>query len=553
MTKTAKNLNLEDNHLDEIKRLKSLIKKQENEIDDLKSSIKSFNKKGELFAERKIKDELFISLGEKLSSARTKKDAANIIVNVADKLIGWDAAVLDIYSPQLNKTFNVLKIDTVDGERREFTSNPSGDRISPRALEVIERGGQLILRKDLRQIDHDLHAFGNKARPSASIIIVPIGKKTKIKGILSIQSYKHNAYTIDDLDLLQGLANNCAGALERIQIEEELRLSEEKYRTVAETATDGILTVDSENKIMFCNPAVEKIFGYKSKELAGSLLETIIPENVWEDFQKQIIKNLKAGKIKTRTVEVEGRNKKKEKVPLEISFGVFNEKNKFNYSLIIRDITDRKSDQEKIKSSLKEKEVLLKEIHHRVKNNLQIISSLLNLQSASLSDPKGRDILRESRNRVMAMAMIHEKLYQDKDLSKLSFDNYLKQLIDFLVSAYKNDGNKITVKYNVESIHLSLDISISLGLIVNELVSNSLKHAFKLKKNGLLEVTLARSKKEIILEIKDDGNGFPPEIDFKNTESLGMQLVSNLVKQHEGKIKLIEIDGCCFEIKIPVK
>lgn len=536
----------------ELEELKYITARQEETINMLTDKLNNSYSSGKVLNERKFKDDLFISLGERLSSARTKKEAAKVIFDVADKLLGWDSCVLDLYSYKKNKTFNVLKIDTVNGVRKEFISNPEGDSLSARSQDVIKNGGQIILRKKPFKVDEYLNPFGDVSRPSASLLIVPIGKESNVKGILSIQSYKENAYSNEDLAILQILANNCTGALERIKIEEDLRVSEKKYRTVADTATDAIITVDNNNIILFANPAVKKIFGYDPKNIAGKSLSMLMPVNIWKKFESETNKNLNK-KLSNKTIEIEGKTFYGTGIPLEVSFGEFNEKDIFVSTLIIRDITGRKLNEEKITASLKEKEVLLKEIHHRVKNNLQIISSLLNLQSNSLPDSRSREILQESRNRVTAMALIHEKLYEDKNLSKVSFKKYLEQLVNFLINVYKHESKKITVDFDIEDVSLSLDLSIALGLIINELISNSLKHAFDDNDKAVIEIRLVTENKLLCLEIKDNGKGMPEDFNLNKTESLGLQLVISLVEQHDGTINLEKNNGCCYRIIIPLK
>lgn len=209
--------------------------------------------------------------------------------------------------------------------------------------------------------------------------------------------------------------------------------------------------------------------------------------------------------------------------------------------------------EKKLKMSLSEKEVLLKEIHHRVKNNLQVISSLLNLQSGYIDNPKALDILKESQNRVKSMALIHEKMYQSEDLSKIDFSEYIKNLTDYLFSTYKIDSNRIDLKVDVKKVYFGVDIAIPCGLIINELVSNSLKYAFpENNNNALIEIKLFNEENEqniYFLYVKDNGVGFPNNINIEKSGSLGLELVSTLVEQLDGSIKKLPADGTEFEIK----
>jgi PAS domain S-box-containing protein len=215
------------------------------------------------------------------------------------------------------------------------------------------------------------------------------------------------------------------------------------------------------------------------------------------------------------------------------------------------DVTKRKQAEEKLKASLHEKEVLLKEIHHRVKNNLQVISSLLKLQAGYIKDSQILDILKESQNRVRAMALIHEKLYQSKDLAKTDFAEYIRNLTCDVARSYGNPSN-IQIEIDVVETRLSIDTAIPCGLIINELVSNALKYAFSNQKDchSLNKINISfhlDSQENYILTIADNGIGLPPEIDFRDTSSLGLQLVCTLVEQLKGSIELDHSDGTKFK------
>jgi PAS domain S-box-containing protein len=204
---------------------------------------------------------------------------------------------------------------------------------------------------------------------------------------------------------------------------------------------------------------------------------------------------------------------------------------------------------EKIESSLKEKEVLLKEIHHRVKNNLQIISSLLNLQSGYIKDKESIEIFKESQNRVRSMALIHEKLYQSKDMSQIDFSEYVTELVSNLFSSYSLNSALITLHQDINNIMLEIDLAINLGLIINELVSNAFKHGFPSGRKGNLYISMKKDEQKYELTIEDDGIGFSSEIDFRKTESLGLQLIITLVEQIGGEIFLFTDNGSKFVIK----
>ena len=216
---------------------------------------------------------------------------------------------------------------------------------------------------------------------------------------------------------------------------------------------------------------------------------------------------------------------------------------------IVEDITERKEAEELLKISLVEKEVLLREIHHRVKNNLQIISSLLNLQSRHVEDEPALDMFQESRNRVRSMALVHEKLYRSDDLAKVNFCEYIRSLGRHLIISYGTNSTAIDLDVSVKDVFLDINTSIPCGLIINELISNSLKHAFSGRKKGKIRVVLQSEKNGMYkLVVSDDGVGLPKNLDAKKTESLGLQLVTMLVEQLQGTLNIDNNKGTSFEI-----
>src|SRR4030095_205779 len=221
---------------------------------------------------------------------------------------------------------------------------------------------------------------------------------------------------------------------------------------------------------------------------------------------------------------------------------------------ILIDVTERKVSERKISQSLKEKELLLKEIHHRVKNNLQVVSSLLKLQSGYVKDNPSYDILLDSQNRVRSMALVHQKLYQSKDFSQIDFSEYIKQLTVHLSHVFKPKMHDVEISVSSGSVNLSIDLAIPCGLIINELVSNSLKYAFTEGKPGKINIELVQQGDNTFsLTVCDNGKGLPEGLNFRNTSSLGLQLVNTLVGQIDGKIEMENHQGACFKIKFEYK
>lgn len=212
------------------------------------------------------------------------------------------------------------------------------------------------------------------------------------------------------------------------------------------------------------------------------------------------------------------------------------------------DTTQKKLYEIELTNSLNEKDILLKEVHHRVKNNMQVISSILNLQSAFVSDESVLAVLRESQNRIRAMASIHERLYRTKNFSDIKFSAYVKNLAESLVNTYELSEIPVKLFFTLDEVFLTLNTAIPCGLIINELISNCLKYAFVGREEGLIEIGLKQDNKLITLTIGDDGVGIPDDVNFENTDTLGLQLVSTLVEQIEGKVELNKERGTKFSI-----
>ena len=229
-------------------------------------------------------------------------------------------------------------------------------------------------------------------------------------------------------------------------------------------------------------------------------------------------------------------------------------KNTRLYKIAQNEIIERTLAENQIREALSEKEVLLKEVHHRVKNNLQVISSLLNLQAAEVSDTKTIEALTESQNRVRSMALIHEKLYQSNDLARIDFAGYLESLVSSLSQTYRVNSKKVSLKVHSDNITLNIDSAIPCGLIINELVSNSLKYAFPADSSGKVEIICKRSQgNRCTLIVADDGVGLPAGFNFDESSSLGLKLVTSLIKQVNGALVIDRKHGIRYEIYFKIK
>jgi PAS domain S-box-containing protein len=362
---------------------------------------------------------------------------------------------------------------------------------------------------------------------------------------LHVESISQNMIHVPNIE---GIVVTTHPIQQRKEMEDTLRESEEKYRTLFETDPDYTLLIGTDGIIQDVNKATSDITGLSREELIGKHfieLELAIPEDI-PVYVENITQILKGEQIKTFESQFMDKNGK-------IRWGfitltpIIKDKSISSIMAIISDFTDRKVAENQLKTIIKEKEVLLREIHHRVKNNMQIISSLLNLQTQHVEGKETINVLKESQGRVKSLAMIHEKLYQSPTFTDINFKEYIRKLVSDIFYSYGITTGTIESVLNIEDININIDTAIPLGLIINELITNSVKYAFP-KCKGKITLKLKSSQEQMELTITDDGIGIPKDIDIENTETLGLQLVKNLINQLDGTLKLNTDKGTEFKI-----
>ncbi len=331
----------------------------------------------------------------------------------------------------------------------------------------------------------------------------------------------------------------------------KLRQSEERFRVLIEKSGDGILLLNKRGIITFVSESATSIIGYTP----GEMLDTSIFEILHPSEAKQY-----AYKFGRLTVEFERseyllgrfRHKNGEWVFIEgMVTNLFNNPNVNAFVANFRNVTERINADIRLRQSLREKEILLKEVHHRVKNNMQVISSLLNLQASTSNSRTVAAVFRENQNRVKSMALVHEILYQSHDLASVNFSRYVRQLIESLKKSAGVHSGSITIAINVPSVMLDIDTVIPCGLIINELVSNSMKHAFPKKKKGTITVAMRKRASAFQLSVSDNGIGLPASA--VKRPSLGLKLVQALTEQLKGTMKIQDGGGMSITIDVPYR
>lgn len=339
---------------------------------------------------------------------------------------------------------------------------------------------------------------------------------------------------------INGIVVNARDVTEREAVAEALRQSEERYRLHFANINDVVYSFDSQLKLLSAAPSIERHLGVKPEEFVGkSILElNVLPSEYLEKAAIEASQVLAGKRIEGTIYEFIAKDGSR-KIAEISSSPIFQDAKVVATVNVARDITERVHADERLRASLREKEVLLKEIHHRVKNNLQIISSLLNLQAANLHDPFALAHFQDSQHRIRSMALIHERLYRSGDLAHVDFQEYLHDLTGHLLQSYRAQTNEVVLKIKVDDIYLDIDTAIPCGLIVNELVSNALKHAFPDARSGVIGVEMfCTDDGQTRLIVGDNGIGMPSDVDLLHSTSLGLQLVASLTKQLGGTISV---------------
>jgi PAS domain S-box-containing protein len=327
------------------------------------------------------------------------------------------------------------------------------------------------------------------------------------------------------------------------EAEERLRANSILLSTLIDNLPVGIVVEDHSRRIMHVNHAFCEMFDVSDP------LETLVgmdSKRVLTQFSDKRTDEIarKGQTCRAEELRVDGRVFTRDYIPLLV------DGNWRHHLWQYEDITERKENEEQIRRSLTEKEVLLKEIHHRVKNNLQIISSLMNLQSAQIRDDQMAQMFRDSDNRVRAMALVHERLYQSADLARIDFAGYVQDITNHLLRSYQTNLRNVRLKVDVDPISFNIDTAIPCALIIHELVSNALKYAFPDGRQGEIRVRLQQdAEDDLSLVISDNGVGFPMNVSFESSGSLGLTLVRSLTEQLKGKIRYGGQNGTEFHIR----
>lgn len=436
-------------------------------------------------------------------------------------------------------------------------------------IEPYFRDNLLPLVDELRyqsqnNLNEEISSLNAQLSDSSFLLFIATGVAFLVSILLAFYLYRSVAYPLNELTV--AARHIGSGNLDqRIEVktkdevgklaEEFNRMAENLSKTtvsrnfmddIIESMTDSLVVTDADGVIQRVNSSTLNMLGYEEYEIEGEGLPFL-----FED--KAVIENcLESGRNLERR-EAKFQKKNGETIPVILSLGTIRNSNDTKQGMVcvVSDISQRKEAEQQITKSLKEKEILLAEIHHRVKNNLAVISGLLQMQIWETQDQAAENVLKDSQLRVQSIALVHEKLYQSESLSFIQFDRYIRDLLQAISSTYMDTHGSIDIITDLEDIGLNINQAIPCSLLLNELIVNAFKHAFngEEEEEGNIYVNIFKQNGKVHMTVKDDGVGFPEDFSLDNASSLGMTLINTLIKQLQGDISVKNDGGAIFEVQ----
>jgi len=303
----------------------------------------------------------------------------------------------------------------------------------------------------------------------------------------------------------------------------------------------AMIVVNQRGEITRVNQLAETTFGYDAAELIGRPVEVLIPTRfraVHPGYRQGFLAETSARPMGLGR-DLSGLRRDGSEFPVEIGINPVETGEGTMILSVILDLSERKQAEKRIQDALTQKDLLLREVHHRVKNNLQVIHSLLDLQALKLRDNEVVEVLRDSQNRIRSMSLIHQTLYQSRNFARVDFQRFLDDLLPSLTEAYRSVAGKVAIRVDAHQVQLPINEAIPCGLIINELVSNALKHGFAQGRNGQIEVSIQQlAERRVELSVRNDGEPIPDDLNLEQTPSLGLQLVQLLARQLNGTVQV---------------
>ena len=435
----------------------------------------------------------------------------------------------------------------------EFDRTPAPKPLGRGLTEYVFRTGEPLLATP--EIFAEMEVRGEVesiGAPSIDWLGTPLKIQDRTFGVLVVQSYTEGVrYGELERDILRFVSGQVAMAIQRRRTADDILEREQFLSGVLNSLQDGISILDTNLTILRTNRTMEEWYAhalplvgkkcYQAYHLREERCLVCPTAQTLATHQaaREVVARVGAGGTVSGWLDL-------------YSFPFIDQTTGLMKGVIeyVRDITQQKLAEDKLQASLQEKEVLLREIHHRVKNNLQVIQALISLQARQIKDGSAAELYRESQNRIRSMALVHERLYQSTNLSRIEFAEYLRSLVVHLFHSLLPDTSRIGLVLDVEPLELDISIAIPCGLIVNEMVSNALKHAFPEPRRGEVTVSFHRRPDETLrLSVQDNGQGLPPDFDIRRFETLGMQIIMTLVSQIDGRLDIGRGPGASFSVE----
>ncbi|MGF1671946.1 MAG: sensor histidine kinase, partial [Balneolaceae bacterium] len=439
------------------------------------------------------------------------------------------------------------------------------------AIDIWEEGDGKI--EELKSLARSVHLrmedgnFPESEREEFLITIMALDSELSILEKNFSNTMSEAAHSVQNfiywIALVAGLILILSGALLTIAIirntkewNRKLYDAQNRINSIVENSGDVIYLMDLKTrKYDYMSPSVQSMLGYSADEVKKGGPEFILDKTHTDDIKriKQRFEDLGAGNLESQiNINTEFRVQRKdgEYIWVNNKRSLIRDENGNPVAVVgnVREISERKKHEEEIDQSLKEKQILLQEIHHRVKNNLAIISSLLELQKDGVDDDV-QEIFKETQSRIQSIALVHEKLYQSDTLAEINLSDYMSELTEVIASAYGSESRKVTLEKELDNMFINITDAVPLGLIFNELVNNSYKHAFKGRNDGVLKIKLKKDDTHCVLSVADNGNGLPHGFRIEEQQTLGMTLLTALTSQLEADINITSNGWTEFEIK----
>ncbi len=351
----------------------------------------------------------------------------------------------------------------------------------------------------------------------------------------------------DDMQYWVGINRDIS---KRKQAEKALEENEKRYRTYSELSFDAIFEIDLEGNIVDCNARACQLFGYTRQELLAKNVRALTPREYKSSLPDELTPDVTTG---SDVVQRTYRKKDGSTFVSEINTKLYQREEEDHILAYVRDISKHIEYEKAIEKSLKEKSTLLAEVHHRVKNNLAVISGLLEMQTFNAQHEHVKKELKESQSRIQSIATVHELLYQSESFSDISLEPYIDELVSYISSTFgRNDGG-IRFEKDIAPISLTVKQAVPCGLLLNELITNAYKHAFPDQNEGTISLSLTKNDNTITLTVADDGVGLPEDFDIKQASSLGITLIQTLVRQINGSLSIQKKPNTAFEISFEIE